>query len=211
MKFRHNRGITLTEWLIVAVIIGLMAAVVIPVIHMVQATSRTPQSKVGSPQKIQVYFSPNGGTTKAIVAAIDKAESSILVQAYYITSKPIIDAIISAKQRKVDVKVIADKVNFDNNKGEYTKYVVQIFQSGVPVFIDGKHPIAHSKIIIIDKSIVITGSFNFTSSAENRNAENTLIINDPGLAKAYIDNWNNHSKHSETLGVENGFDNLRGN
>jgi phosphatidylserine/phosphatidylglycerophosphate/cardiolipin synthase-like enzyme len=68
---------------------------------------------------------------------------------------------------------------------------------GVATYIDSKRTIAHNKIIIIDKEIVITGSFNFTKAAEEKNAENLLIIKSADLAKAYIENWNRHFEHSE--------------
>jgi len=60
---------------------------------------------------------------------------------------------------------------------------------GVTTYIDSRHAIAHNKIIIIDKETVITGSFNFTKAAEEKNAENLLIIRNKKLAEIYIDNW----------------------
>jgi phosphatidylserine/phosphatidylglycerophosphate/cardiolipin synthase-like enzyme len=51
--------------------------------------------------------------------------------------------------------------------------------------------------MIIDGEIVITGSFNFTKAAEEKNAENLLIIKDKDLAGKYIENWKNHAEHSE--------------
>jgi len=68
---------------------------------------------------------------------------------------------------------------------------------GVTTYIDSKHAIAHNKIIIIDKETVITGSFNFTKAAEEKNAENLLIIRNKKLAEIYIDNWYKHKEHSE--------------
>ncbi len=68
---------------------------------------------------------------------------------------------------------------------------------GIPTFIDAEHQIAHNKIMIIDRETVITGSFNFTKAAEEKNAENLLILKNKELAKIYIDNWNKHRKHSE--------------
>ena len=67
---------------------------------------------------------------------------------------------------------------------------------GVTTYIDSRHAISHNKIIIIDKETVITGSFNFTKAAEEKNAENLLIIRNKKLAEAYIDNWNKHKEHS---------------
>jgi phosphatidylserine/phosphatidylglycerophosphate/cardiolipin synthase-like enzyme len=51
--------------------------------------------------------------------------------------------------------------------------------------------------MIIDTETVITGSFNFTKAAEEKNAENLLILKNKELAKPYIDNWNGHKSHSE--------------
>ncbi|HTR44450.1 MAG TPA: phospholipase D-like domain-containing protein, partial [Thermodesulfovibrionales bacterium] len=50
------------------------------------------------------------------------------------------------------------------------------FNMGIPTYIDAQHAIAHNKVMIIDKETVITGSFNFTKAAEERNAENLLIL-----------------------------------
>ena len=63
--------------------------------------------------------------------------------------------------------------------------------------IDAAHAIAHNKVMVIDSGVVITGSFNFTKSAEERNAENLLVIRSPELAKIYSVNWAEHKKHSE--------------
>ncbi|KHK00318.1 Endonuclease [Desulfovibrio sp. TomC] len=62
--------------------------------------------------------------------------------------------------------------------------------------IDDKHAIAHNKVMIIDGATVITGSFNFTKAAEEKNAENLLIIRDMSLAKIYLSNWKQHQDHS---------------
>ncbi len=141
----------------------------------------------------QVYFSPNGGATEAVVRTLSKAKKTVLVQAYSFTSAPIAKALLEAKKRGVDVRVILDK-------GQKTaKYSSADFfrNTGVPVFIDDAHAIAHNKIMIIDGVTVITGSFNFTKAAEERNAENLLIIRDKKLALAYTKNWKEHFAHSE--------------
>lgn len=72
-----------------------------------------------------------------------------------------------------------------------------LVKSGIPVKIDPVHEIAHNKILIIDGETVITGSFNFTKAAEDKNAENLLVIRDNALAEKYIKNWEEHAGHSE--------------
>jgi phosphatidylserine/phosphatidylglycerophosphate/cardiolipin synthase-like enzyme len=61
---------------------------------------------------------------------------------------------------------------------------------------DGSHAIAHNKVMIVDDNIVITGSFNFTNSAQTRNAENLLVLRSADLAQNYKANWLEHWKHS---------------
>jgi phosphatidylserine/phosphatidylglycerophosphate/cardiolipin synthase-like enzyme len=70
--------------------------------------------------------------------------------------------------------------------------------SGIPTQIDSRHAIAHNKVMIIDGETVIPGSFNFTKAAEEKNAENLLIIRDKALARRYLDNWQEHAGHSES-------------
>ena len=140
-----------------------------------------------------VCFSPNGGCTKAIIEQIDNAKSEILIQAYSFTSAPIAKALVNAHKRGVHVEIILDKSNKSAkySAGDFTAHM------GVTTYIDSRHAIAHNKIIIIDKETVITGSFNFTKAAEEKNAENLLIIKNKKLAEIYIDNWYKHKERSE--------------
>jgi phosphatidylserine/phosphatidylglycerophosphate/cardiolipin synthase-like enzyme len=145
---------------------------------------------------VQVYFSPHGGCTDAIVKELNEAKSEVLVQAYSFTSKDIATALVDAHKRGVHVQVILDKSN-RNKKGKYSAADFTAHM-GIPTFIDAEHAIAHNKVMIIDKDIVVTGSFNFTKAAENNNAENLIIIQSKDLAKIYMDNWYEHQRHSAT-------------
>ncbi len=141
---------------------------------------------------VEVRFSPNGGCTEAIVAQIAGAKRSVLVQAYYLTSKPIGQALIEARRRGVSVRVILDR------RTETNKYTEATFlsNSGVETLVDDKHKIAHDKVIVVDASTLITGSMNFTRAGESNNAENILILHDKSVAGTYADNWNAHARHS---------------
>lgn len=141
----------------------------------------------------QVYFSPNGGGTEAIVEALGKAKAQILVQAYSFTSKEIAKALVEAHKRGVKTEIILDKFN---RSGKYSAADFTA-HAGIPTYIDSAHAIAHNKIMIIDKEVVIMGSFNFTKAAEEKNAENLLVIRSRELALDYIENWDKHKQHSE--------------
>ena len=141
----------------------------------------------------QIYFSPNGGCTEAIVNEISHAKSEIYVQAYSFTSAPIAKALVDAHKKGIKVEAILDK---SQKKEKYTSATF-LNNSGIPTYIDSKHAIAHNKIMIIDKEIVITGSFNFTKAAEEKNAENVLIIKSKELTETYLKNWTKHKDHSD--------------
>lgn len=149
-----------------------------------------------SPPPVEVFFSPKGGCTDAIVTEIGFAQRSILVQAYSFTSAPIAQALVQAHQRGVQVYVIVDKSQLTESYSE----AGPVAQAGVPVLVDEHHAIAHNKIMVLDGQTVITGSFNFTKQAEEHNAENMLVIRDAALAERYTANWRVHAEHSEQPG-----------
>jgi phosphatidylserine/phosphatidylglycerophosphate/cardiolipin synthase-like enzyme len=129
------------------------------------------------------------------VQTIDGARSTVLVQAYSFTSQPIAEAIVRAHERGIKVHVLLDK---SQRTQKYTAAHILV-QAGISVLIDAAHAIAHSKVMIIDTETVITGSFNFTKAAEERNAENLLIIRSSDLAHRYLNNWHFHRAHSIPL------------
>jgi phosphatidylserine/phosphatidylglycerophosphate/cardiolipin synthase-like enzyme len=142
---------------------------------------------------IEVYFSPHGGCTEAVVGEIDAAKTGILVQAYSFTSAPIAKALVDAHRRGVKIDVILDESQ-ETEKYSEADFLVH---AGIPVKIDAQHAIAHNKVMVIDGQVVITGSFNFTRQAEQANAENLLVIRDKTIADKYAANWRAHEEHSE--------------
>jgi phosphatidylserine/phosphatidylglycerophosphate/cardiolipin synthase-like enzyme len=140
----------------------------------------------------QVYFSPRGGAASAIIQSLHNAKALVLVQAYSFTSTPIAEALVRAHNRGVRVQVLLAK---SQRTQRYTAADV-LDQAGIRTHIDAAHAIAHNKVMVIDSEIVITGSFNFSKAAEERNAENLLIIRNKELAARYIENWWIHQRHS---------------
>ena len=155
-----------------------------------------PREPLASPSSVAVYFSPKGGCTEAVVEELQAAHTRVLVQAYSFTSAPIAKALVAAHQRGVKVQVILDK----SQRTEKYSSATFLEHAGIPTFIDAAHAIAHNKVMVIDGQTVITGSFNFTTAAEQHNAENLLVIRDPSLADRYAANWQAHLLHSEPYG-----------
>ncbi len=150
------------------------------------------RSTPGDDIQMQVFFSPRGGCTAAIVDAIHSAKNEVLVQAYSFTSAFIAKALVDAHKRGVQVQIILDRSQETKQYGsaDFTAH------AGIPTYIDAAHGIAHNKVMVIDKAVVITGSFNFTKAAETNNAENLLVIRSKVLAKVYCENWERHKEHS---------------
>lgn len=145
-----------------------------------------------------VHFSPHGGCTAAIVAAIDSAaghQDTILVNAYNFTSEPVGDALRRARGAGSVVRIIVD-AKASHQRGCQAQACKA---AGCEVYIDAKHQISHSKVIVFGRYKVETGSFNYSDNAENHNAENALFLADSTLAGRYIENWMDHLAHSTAL------------
>jgi phosphatidylserine/phosphatidylglycerophosphate/cardiolipin synthase-like enzyme len=142
---------------------------------------------------IEVYFSPNGGCTDAIVHELSTAHKTVNIQAYSFTSTPIAQAIVDAAARGVRIVAVLDK----SQRTEKYSSATFLANHNIPVFIDDVHDIAHNKVIIIDGHEVITGSFNFTKQAEKNNAENLLVLHRPDVAELYEENFEEHLQHSK--------------
>jgi len=147
---------------------------------------------------IEPIFTPGGDAEGAILRALTEAKRSIHVQAYLLTSRSVAYGLMEARRRGVDVEVLADREMVQ--KGQHS-LIPMLANNGIPVWLEVRYAIAHNKIIIIDgeegaespATMVITGSFNFTHSAQVHNAENLLILrgNIP-LVRSYMDNWLRH-------------------
>ncbi len=140
----------------------------------------------------QVCFTPAQRCEPLIVASIASAKGEILVQAYSFTARPIANALIDAKRRGVDVRVLIDGGRDDEHKSASR----HLLAAGIPLKFDYCCQTAHNKIMIIDAQIVITGSYNWSASAESRNAENVLVLKNEPLAVQYRENWIRHDTNA---------------
>ena len=131
---------------------------------------------------IKVYFSPQDKTAKtALVPLIENAQKYIYLPVFVITHKDMTEALIKAKNRGVDVKIILDATATRTNHSTHTV----IRSAGIPLKTENYAGKIHNKSMIIDDKYVVTGSMNFSNSGENRNDENCMIIENTDLAKFY--------------------------
>ncbi|MFC5474378.1 phospholipase D-like domain-containing protein [Paraherbaspirillum soli] len=150
-----------------------------------------PQSAVGT---LQPAFAPWDDIEGLIVENLAMAKNQVLVQAYLLSNQKIVDALIAAKRRRVDVRVLVDGRQMEQVGASKA---AALAAADVPVWLETRYQNAHNKVIVIDPdatdATVITGSFNFTWSAQHKNAENILIARkNPALAARYALNWERH-------------------
>jgi len=143
---------------------------------------------------IEVYFSPCGGARDAIIREIKNAERTIDVCVYLLTDRELSQALVDAVKRGIKVRVVLDGESAFKIRTSHFEYLIR---HGVPVrlYIEhlkkkrgrGYHSVMHHKFAIIDRKVLITGSYNWTAYAEEKNNENLLIIKeDPGVIEKYL-------------------------
>ncbi|MBC8160644.1 MAG: phospholipase D family protein [Roseiflexaceae bacterium] len=143
-----------------------------------------PRVRVGGAQ-IEVYFSPEDGVAKHILQRLAAAKRSIHFMAFSYTSSATADAMVAQSRAGLLVQGVFESQNAGGTGSAFSR----LRQGGVDVLEDGNCYILHHKVIVIDQQTVITGSYNFTNSAERDNDENLVIVDDPALARAYIEEF----------------------
>lgn len=148
------------------------------------------------PPTITTCFAPEDDCAAFAARAIGSAQHEILVGAYNLTTgSGIVEALLDAKERGVDVRLLADRTTpCERNSG-----IDPLARAGVPIWIDRGARIAHAKTMVIDGAITLMGSYNWTRGA-SRNSEDLNLIVSPAVGAAYAAHWR------ERLAVSAPFD-----
>jgi phosphatidylserine/phosphatidylglycerophosphate/cardiolipin synthase-like enzyme len=127
------------------------------------------------------YFSPKGGKAarEALLQAAREAKREILVAAFVLTDREVVEALEDAHHRGVEVKVLLETRNLKDSLEE------ELLKAGIPVRQDGNPYTLHHKVLVLDGERVVTGSYNFTARAWQVNNENLLVLQSPALAQRY--------------------------
>jgi phosphatidylserine/phosphatidylglycerophosphate/cardiolipin synthase-like enzyme len=143
-----------------------------------------PRVRVGA-APVEVYFSPEDGVAKYVLQRLAAAKHSIHFMAFSYTADTIADAMIAKVKAGLSVRGVFESQNAGGTGAAFSR----LKQGGVDVLQDGNYYILHHKAIVIDARTVITGSYNFTGSAEKDNDENLVIVDDPNLARAFLEEF----------------------
>lgn len=122
-----------------------------------------------------------GGCAGLIIDLISRANESIHIMMYGFTLDELADALIDAAERGIEVKILIESETTGWRGSEHEKLIAH----GVSVKLDSNPNLMHHKVMIIDGVILVTGSYNWTWSAEKENDENVVVIEDPTIASIY--------------------------
>jgi len=141
--------------------------------------------------KTEVYFSLSDNPQKEIIKNINQAQASINIAMYIFTDREIALPLIKARERGVKVRLYLDQDQVDYQYSQ-SRFLVQ---KGIKARISTNNYIMHNKFAIIDNRLLLTGSYNWTFSANNRNDENLMVIDDPELIEIFqnqfVNLWTN--------------------
>lgn len=150
--------------------------------------------------KISYYFSqPDHKTDLQLIKVIDGAAKSLDIAVYSITKKEIVNAILNAKTKGVDIRLITDSKEAKNKFQK--KALLSLKKAGIPIKINDHQGLMHLKITIADNDIVTTGSYNYSAGATYNNDEVLVVINDQKIASdfedKFVDMWNDNRKFTD--------------
>ena len=140
------------------------------------------QSLTVNNMPVRVLFASEDGVIERIIPYVEGAQSNIRFLAFSFTDYPLAKAMIDRAAAGVDVAGVFEKTGSETEYAELRT----LHCAGVPVRQDGNPSFLHHKLIIVDERIVITGSLNFSTSAETSNDENVIIVDNPDIAKLYM-------------------------
>jgi phosphatidylserine/phosphatidylglycerophosphate/cardiolipin synthase-like enzyme len=139
----------------------------------------------GVTEEVEIYFSPKGRCREEIIEELNKAKKRIDLTMYTFTSRELAETLVKAKARGVKIRAYLD----DTMKGGRYTQTNTLLNAGIPVKFDNHSGLMHNKFAVIDDISVITGSYNWTKRAEERNDENIVILRASEIVKLYSDKF----------------------
>jgi phosphatidylserine/phosphatidylglycerophosphate/cardiolipin synthase-like enzyme len=137
------------------------------------------------PVRIECYFAPEDDVEKAIIRTLDNADKTIDFMAFSFTSEPIAEKMGARMKQGARVRGLFEARSAG---GRYARDD-WLREKGAEIHMDSNTYTMHHKVIILDRDTVLTGSYNFSKSANTKNDENLLILHDADLAARYTEEF----------------------
>jgi phosphatidylserine/phosphatidylglycerophosphate/cardiolipin synthase-like enzyme len=162
-----------------------------------KGNSASTAAKLVPSSQTEVAFSPGAGSEALVVKVIDSTSKSLYLAAYSFTSPAVVQALLQAKKRGVNVRVVVDE---KGNKSKASIAALNLLVGAkIPTRTISVYAIHHDKYIVADEETVETGSFNYSKAAATANSENVIVIwKNPTLAVTYLDHWRDRWNKAET-------------
>jgi phosphatidylserine/phosphatidylglycerophosphate/cardiolipin synthase-like enzyme len=157
-----------------------------------QALAEQHSYQVPAAGTVEVAFSPDEGSEHLVLKVIASAHREIRMLSYSFTSAPVARALLAAKKRGVDIRIVADQKNntSEDRSGKARAALSLLAEAGADVRLINVYAIHHDKVVIVDGETVELGSFNYSDAAAHRNSENVLVNwKNPQLARVYLEHF----------------------
>ncbi len=154
-----------------------------------------------APARVEAYFTPGDDVAGVIAGRIEAARHAVQVQAYLFTHRGIAAALAKAARRGVTVELVGDARQHESGGLPVVK---SLARAGVRVWLSGDYAAFHNKVVLVDagtpSAVVITGSYNFTQAAQEKNAENVVVISgSPEVARRFARDFERHRDAASRL------------
>jgi len=150
--------------------------------------------------RVESYFTPGDPVDRVVASRIDAATRTVHVAAYLFTNRRIAAALGRAAKRGVAVELVADASQFQSGGMPRLR---ELDRAGVRIWLREGLAAFHHKVVIVDAATtaatVVTGSFNFTQAAQDRNAENLVVIESREVAARFLADFERHRAASSRL------------
>lgn len=152
-----------------------------------------------SAASVEVWYSPDDEPLKRVVQIYEHATKYIFVAVYGLTSPLAVKALVEAKKRGVDVRVITDRERLDDAKQQTA--VSTLREAGIPIKINQHDGLMHLKQVVVDDEVNTNGSMNHTTSGNRYNDERLDVIRDHAIAvkarEKFLSMWKDEQRFSE--------------
>lgn len=148
---------------------------------------------------IELYYAPEDLPADRVVALYEHARRYVYVAVYGLTYPPMVKALVSAKKRGVDVRVITDRKRMDDPKQESALETLHL--AGIPIKVNQHDGLMHMKQVVVDDEVNVSGSMNHTTSGNRYNDERLDMITDHVTSvkarEKFLAMWKDHARYAD--------------
>lgn len=178
-----------------------LAALVVGMACATQAAQPPPGAGAAPAARVEAYFTPGDDVAAVIAGHVAAARRTVQVQAFLFTHRDLAAALARAARRGVTVELVGDARQHETGGFPVMKGLAR---AGVRIWLSGEFAAFHNKVVLVDaltpSAVVITGSYNFTRAAQERNAENVVVISgSPDVARRFAREFERHRDGASRL------------